>query len=102
MDGERLPGFDPANGGDGSAGYKSLRTLPARPGYPQWTSDHRVTMGVGTVFLEALLTGVITPAELHWLTAHQADFTRVEEATALRLGRLLDDGAIQLGCRIRT
>jgi hypothetical protein len=53
------------------------------------------------VFLEALLSGVITPAELHWLTAHQEDFTRVEEATALRLGRLLDAGAIQLGCRIR-
>ena len=58
-------------------------------------------MGVGTVFLRALLSGVITPAELHWLTAHQEDFTRVEEATALRLGRLLDAGVIQLGCRIR-
>jgi hypothetical protein len=57
------------------------------------------------VFLEALLTGVITPAELHWVTAHQGDFNRLEEATALRLGlrlgRLLDAGAIQLGCRIR-
>lgn len=57
-------------------------------------------MTVGTVFLEALLTGVITPAELHWVTAHQDDFSRVEEATALRLGRLLDSGAIQLGCRL--
>jgi hypothetical protein len=54
------------------------------------------------VFLEALLTGVITPAELHWVTAHQGDFNRLEEATALRLGRLLDAGAIQLGCRIRS
>lgn len=58
-------------------------------------------MSVGTVFLEAMLTGVITPAELHWVTAHQGDFNRLEEATALRLGRLLDAGAIQLGCRIR-
>jgi hypothetical protein len=58
-------------------------------------------MDVGTVFLEALLTGVITQTELRWVTAHQAEFSRVEEATALRLGRLLDDGVIQLGCRLR-
>ncbi len=57
-------------------------------------------MSVGTVFLEALLTGVITPAELQWVTNHQDNFSRVEEATALRLGRLLDAGQIQLGCRL--
>ncbi len=57
-------------------------------------------MSVGTVFLEALHTGVITPAELTWLTTHQQEFNRLEEATALRLGRLLDAGAIQLGCRL--
>jgi hypothetical protein len=57
-------------------------------------------MSVGAVFLEAMHTGVITPSELQWLTTHQQDFNRVEEATALRLGRLLDAGAIQLGCRL--
>lgn len=57
-------------------------------------------MTVGAVFLEALLTGVITPAELQWVTHHQGEFNRVEEATALRLGRLLDAGRIQLGCRL--
>lgn len=57
-------------------------------------------MDVGTVFLEALITGVITQAELRWLTAQQLSFSRLEEATALRLGRLLDDGVIQLGCRL--
>lgn len=57
-------------------------------------------MDVGTVFLEALLSGVITQAELQWLTTHQDEFNRVEEATALRLGRLLDTGTIQLGCRV--
>lgn len=57
-------------------------------------------MSVGTVFLEALSTGVIAPAELSWLAQHQGDFNRVEEATALRLGRLLDQGVIQLGCRL--
>lgn len=58
-------------------------------------------MSVGTVYLEALFTGVITPAELQWVTSHQHDFNRVESATALRLGRLLDAGIIQLGCRLK-
>lgn len=71
---------------------------------PEGVTDcahHRChAMDVGTVFLEALITGVITQAELQWLTSHQDDFNRVEEATALRLGRLLDTGNIQLGCRL--
>jgi hypothetical protein len=69
------------------------------PRIPAETSS-RSDLCVGTLFLEALLTGVITPGELHWVTSHQQQFNRVEEATALRLGRLLDTGRIQLGCRL--
>ncbi len=57
-------------------------------------------MTVGELYLESLSTGVITPAELAWLTHGQDHFSRLEEATALRLGRLLDQGDIQLGCRL--
>jgi hypothetical protein len=57
-------------------------------------------MTVGELFLESLSSGVITPDELNWITAQQSRFSRVEEATALRLGRLLDHGDIQLGCRL--
>jgi hypothetical protein len=57
-------------------------------------------MTVGELFLETLSTGVITPAELSWLTHGQDRFSRLEEATALRLGRLLDRGDIHLGCRL--
>ena len=57
-------------------------------------------MTVGQIFLESLSSGVITPSELSWLTRQQTSFSRVEEATALRLGRLLDQGSIQLGCRL--
>jgi len=35
-----------------------------------------------------------------WVTARQDQFTRTEEAVAQRLGRLVDEGAIQLGCRM--
>ncbi len=57
-------------------------------------------MTVGEVFLESLSSGVITEREMGWLTANQGDFNRIEEATALRLGRLLDEGSINIGCRV--
>ena len=57
-------------------------------------------MTLGTLFLEAMSTGVITKGEMAWLTVHQSEFNRTEEAVALRLGRLIDEGSIQLGCRM--
>lgn len=57
-------------------------------------------MNLGELFLEAISTGVITNSELNWVTDHQNQFTRTEEAVAQRLGRLLDEGSIQLGCRV--
>jgi hypothetical protein len=58
-------------------------------------------MGLGIVFLEALSTGVITRSEMSWITAQQNTFNRTEEAAAQRLGRLIDEGCIQLGRRMR-
>ena len=47
-------------------------------------------MLIGEVVLEALATGVITQEEIDWLTTHQAQFSRAEEAKALQIGcRLL-------------
>ena len=57
-------------------------------------------MSLGLLFLKSISTGVITGDEMKWITAHQREFSRIDEATALRLGRLLDRGSIQLGCRI--
>lgn len=57
-------------------------------------------MGMGELFLESLSTGVITVEEINWVAAQQAAFNRQEEAAALRLGRLLDSGRIQIGCRV--
>tara|TARA_B100000029_G_C17403197_1_gene897850 strand:- start:638 stop:811 length:174 start_codon:yes stop_codon:yes gene_type:complete len=57
-------------------------------------------MNLGLLFLESVSTGVITSEEMDWVTTNQPYFSRTEEATALRLGRLLDGGSIQLGCRI--
>ena len=57
-------------------------------------------MTLGELFLEAMSSGVITNGEMTWITDHQAQFSRTEEAVALRLGRLIDEGCIQLGCRM--
>ena len=62
----------------------------------------KIFMNLGLLFLETISTGVITPDEMNWVTSNQPHFSRVEEATALKLGRLLDRGVIQIGCRLVT
>ena len=57
-------------------------------------------MTLGELFLESLSTGVITEDEVDWLASHQLVFSRAEEAAAVRLGRLMDDGVVNLGCRV--
>ena len=57
-------------------------------------------MTLGELFLEAMSTGVITNGEMAWVTARKDQFSRTEEAVAQRLGRLIDEGTIQLGCRM--
>ena len=53
-------------------------------------------MTLGELFLEAMSSGVITNGEMTWITDHQPQFSRTEEAVALRLGRMIDEGSIQL------
>ena len=57
-------------------------------------------MGIGALFLTSISTGIITQDELGWVTRNQLDFSRCEQATALKLGKLIDSGQLQLGCRI--
>ena len=57
-------------------------------------------MTLGEVFLESVSSGVITEREISWVTSQQGAFARHEEALALRLGRLVDEGQINLGCRL--
>jgi hypothetical protein len=57
-------------------------------------------MALGELFLEALSSGVITQPEIDWVLSEQHRFSRQEQAAVQRLGRLLDQGGIQLGCRL--
>ena len=59
-------------------------------------------MNLGSLYLKINSTGIITQAELDWVTKQQLNFSRVEEAFAVKLGRLLDSGNISIGCRIHS
>ena len=85
----------------------ALRNAAAKPLPPSAEADvprtdrrqERQSLQLEEVFLEAMSTGIITQEDIDWLTQPQTHFNRDEEATALRLGRLLDEGVIQIGYR---
>lgn len=53
-------------------------------------------MTTGELFLESFCSGVITQAQIDWLLSQQDHLPRAEQAAIQRLGRLLDQGQIQL------
>ena len=57
-------------------------------------------MSIGALFLKSNSTGIITFYELDWITYHQPNFTRLEESLAIKLGRMVDEGSINIGCRL--
>ena len=57
-------------------------------------------MNFGNLFLKISLTGIITFSELDWITNQQLKFNRLEESIALKLGRMIDSGIINIGCRL--
>lgn len=85
-------------------GYPLLnKRRPNRTGTPvapQYEAPETEIVFLGEVFLEVITSGVITEREIDWVARNQGRFSRSEEATALRLGRLLDAGAVNPGCRI--
>ena len=59
-------------------------------------------MEIGTLFLKSNSTGIITFSELDWITTHQFNFTRLEEFIAIKLGRMLNTGSINIDCRLKS
>ena len=55
-------------------------------------------MNLGILFLKFNTTGVITLSELDWITNHQPEFSRLDMALVLKIGRLMDEGIIELDC----
>ena len=57
-------------------------------------------MNLGLLFLKVNTIGVITLAELDWITNHQSEFSRLDMAIVLKIGRLMDEDIIELDCRL--
>ena len=57
-------------------------------------------MNLGLLFLKVNTSGVITLSELDWITNHQSEFSRLDMALVLKIGRLMDEEIIELDCRL--
>ena len=57
-------------------------------------------MNLGLLFLKVNTYGVITLSELNWITNHQSEFSRLDMALVLKIGRLMDEKIIELDYRL--
>ena len=57
-------------------------------------------MNLGLLFLKVNTSGVITLSDLDWITNNQSDFSRLDMALVLKIGRLMDEDIIELDCRL--
>ena len=56
-------------------------------------------MNLGIIFLKANVLGSITLSELDWITENEINFSRIDMALVIRMGRLMDEGLIEIDCR---
>ena len=57
-------------------------------------------MNLGILFLLVNATGSITLSELDWIADHQSEFSRLDMALVLKIVRLIDEGIIELDCKL--
>ena len=57
-------------------------------------------MNLGILFLLVNATGSITLSELDWIADHQSEFSSLDKALVLKIGRLMDEGIIELDCKL--
>ena len=53
-------------------------------------------MNLGLLFLKVNTLGVITLSELDWITNHQSEFSRLDMALVIKIGRLMDSGVVEI------
>ena len=56
-------------------------------------------MNLGIIFLKANVLGAISLSELDWITENKNTFSRLDMALIVKLGRLMDEGIIEIDCR---
>ena len=57
-------------------------------------------MNLGLLFLKVNTTGVITLSELDWITDNQSEFSRLDMALVIKIGRLMDSGVVEIDNRL--
>ena len=57
-------------------------------------------MNLGLLFLKVNTLRVITLSELDWITNHQSKFSRLDMALAVKIGRLMDSGVVEIDNRL--
>jgi len=57
-------------------------------------------MEIGTLFLKSNSPGIITFSELDWITNHQSEFSRLDMALVIKIGRLMDSGVVEIDHRL--
>ena len=55
-------------------------------------------MNLGVIFLKSNVLGFITLQELDWITENEHKFSRLDMSLVIRLGRLMDEGIVDLDC----
>lgn len=53
-------------------------------------------MNLGIIFLKANILGAITLQELDWISDNEHQFSRVDMSLLIKLGRLMDEGIIEI------
>ena len=57
-------------------------------------------MILGLIFLKVNTLGVINLSELDLITNHQSEFSRLDMALVIKIGRLMDSGALEIDNRL--
>ncbi|MBO6960296.1 MAG: hypothetical protein JJ847_05285 [Prochlorococcus marinus CUG1438] len=57
-------------------------------------------MNLGLLFLKVNTLGVITLSELDWITNNQSEFSRLDMALVIRIGRLMDSRVVEIDNRL--
>ncbi len=57
-------------------------------------------MNLGLLFLRVNTLGVIILSELNWISNHQSEFSRLDMALFIKIGRLMDSGLVEIDNRL--
>ena len=68
--------------------------------YSAGLSQESFKMNLGLIFLKVNTLGIITLSELDWITNNQSEFSRLDMALVIRIGRLMDSGVVEIDNRL--